>query len=156
MKKLFLAVVLTSMVITSCGQSNGRASAQDQTKASSETAAGSVTVNAAEFAELIIDYTADDWRFVGDQPVVLDFFATWCPPCKMLSPILEELAAEYEGKVRFYKVDVDQEPELAKAFAIRSMPTLMFIPMNGEMLRASGFMPKDELTEVIETYLLVE
>ena len=91
-----------------------------------------------------------DWKFLGSRPAVIDFYAAWCGPCKMLSPILDEVAKQYEGRVDIYKVNVDEEPELADAFNIRSIPTLYFIPMNGKPRMTVGGMSKAELVRAIE------
>ncbi len=95
-----------------------------------------------------------EWKFLGDKPAIIDFFATWCGPCKALSPILEEVAEKYEGKVDVYKVDVDEQEELAELFNIRSVPTLLFIPMEGKPKMGRGVMPKSDLESAIKTVLL--
>ena len=94
-----------------------------------------------------------NWNFLGDKPALIDFYASWCGPCKALSPILEELSVEYAGKVDIYKVNVDEEEQLAEAFGIRSIPTLYFIPMKGQPQRAMGAMPKDRLKELLDSIL---
>lgn len=91
-----------------------------------------------------------EWKFLGDKPAMIDFFAPWCAPCKMLSPIVDELAEEYEGKVDIYKVNIDDEQELAAAFGIRSVPTLMFVPTEGAPQRAAGARPKSELAAILD------
>ena len=93
------------------------------------------------------------WEFLGDKPAVVDFFAQWCGPCKALSPILEEVSDEYAGKVDIYKVDVDEEEELAMAFNIRTIPTLLFIPMNENPKILVGGLPKNKLKEAIDSIL---
>lgn len=159
MKRIFLAVVMTSLVITSCGQSK-RAQAEGKAELVATQASAVVIeptiVGSEQFIEEVIDYRKEDWIFVGDQPVVIDFYATWCPPCKKLNPVLVELATEYEGRVKFYKVDVDKEPEIANAFGIQSMPTMFYIPLNGELKRSVGYMPKHEIAKIIEDYLMTE
>lgn len=95
-----------------------------------------------------------EFKFLGDKPALIDFYADWCGPCKMLSPLLEEVSNEYAGRVDVYKVNVDDEEELASLFAIRSIPTLIFIPMNGAPQRMQGAMGKAQLKETIESILL--
>ena len=95
----------------------------------------------------------NNWNFLGDKPALIDFYASWCGPCKALSPILEELSVEYAGKVDIYKVNVDEEEQLAEAFGIRSIPTLYFIPMKGQPQRAMGAMPKYRLKELLDSIL---
>ena len=92
-----------------------------------------------------IETLSDKWNFLGDKPALIDFYASWCGPCKALSPVLEELADEYEGKVDIYKVNIDKEEALTEMFDIRSVPTLIFIPMNTDPRRALGAMPKEQL-----------
>lgn len=109
----------------------------------------------AEFSKKVSNLEAGNpWKFLGTRPAVIDFFATWCAPCKMLSPILDEIAQEYEGKVDVYKIDVDQERDLAARFNIRSVPTLLFVPLNDTPQMAQGAMPKVQLKNAINEVLL--
>ena len=98
--------------------------------------------------------TFDQAVNAGDDLVVVDFFATWCGPCKMIAPSLEQLAKEYAGQINIYKVDVDKETELAQAFGIQGIPALLYIPMEGKPQMLQGAMPKDQLKEKIESILL--
>lgn len=113
-------------------------------------------LNTADFISKVYDFKShpDKWKYEGDTPAVIDFYATWCGPCKQLSPLLEELAAEYAGKVKVYKVDVDKEPELAAAFRVQSIPMLLWIPANGEPFVSMGLMPKEELKKGFDERLL--
>ena len=97
-----------------------------------------------------------EWKFLGERPAIIDFYATWCGPCKMLSPVLEELAAEYAGKIDIYKINVEEEEELAGVFGVRSVPTLLFVPMEGAPQMAQGALPKNVLQEAIRNVLLPE
>lgn len=94
------------------------------------------------------------WEFLGDKPALIDFYAPWCGPCKMLSPVLDELSEEYAGKVDIYKVNVDEQEELSMIFGIRSVPTLIFVPMKGDPQRASGAMSKQQLAKIFDDLLL--
>ncbi len=94
------------------------------------------------------------WKYIGERPAVIDFFATWCGPCQALGPIFEEVAGNLQDKVSFYKVDVDQEEELAALFNIRSVPTLLFIPMEGKPKIHVGAMGRADLTRAIKEVLL--
>ena len=96
----------------------------------------------------------NEWKFLGERPAIIDFFATWCGPCKMLSPILDELSEEYEGKVDFYKVDVDQERKLSELFNIRSVPSLLLIPLTGHPGMLQGALPTVQLKNTINDILL--
>ena len=110
------------------------------------------------FLAHVFDYqnNTDNWHFKGDRPAVIDFYATWCGPCKAMAPHLERIAEEYDGKIDVYKVDVDQESELSAVFNIRSVPTLLFIPMNDTPQMATGALSYGQLKEVVDTHLLTE
>lgn len=110
----------------------------------------------AEFLSRVVDYEASptEWKYLGDKPCLIDFYASWCGPCKALAPVLDELAAEFADKIYIYKVDTEAETELAAAFAIRSIPTLIFAPINGAPQMVQGALPKVELRGAIEKILL--
>lgn len=109
-----------------------------------------------EFKTDIFDYTkAKDWSFAGDKPAIIDFYADWCGPCKMLSPILEEIANEYDGMIDVYKVDTEQERELSQVFGIRSIPSILFIPLKEQPMMQPGMLPKNVLENIINDKLLV-
>lgn len=109
-----------------------------------------------EFLVKVANYieNPDEWKFLGDKPAVIDFYASWCGPCKMLAPILEEVAEEYDGKIDVYKVNVEDEEELAGLFGVRSVPTVLYIPMEGNPQVTQGAMPKASLKEVINNVLM--
>lgn len=117
-----------------------------------------IQLTKAEFLTRVADYESSpaEWKYLGDKPAIVDFYATWCGPCKRLAPILEELAEEYGDKLVIYKVDVDQEQELAAVFGIQSIPTLLFVPVDGNPQIAQGLLPKSELKKAIETVLGVK
>lgn len=108
------------------------------------------------FLQKVCNYEAhpDAWKYEGDKPCLVDFYATWCGPCKALAPILEELADEYDGRVYIYKVDVDKEEDLAAAFNVRSIPTLLWVPQEGKPTITQGAKSKVDLKKLIETNLL--
>ena len=109
------------------------------------------------FLEKVFNYTENkDWKFEGDKPAIIDFYADWCGPCKMIAPILEELSEEYKGKVDIYKIDTEVEQELAAAFGIRSIPSMLFIPMGAQPQMANGALPKVELERIMKEVLGVE
>ncbi len=95
-----------------------------------------------------------EWKFAGKLPCLIDFYADWCGPCKMVAPVLEELAEEYKGKIDIYKIDTESEQELAAAFGIRSIPSLLFVPMEGAPQMATGALPKESFKEAINDVLL--
>ncbi len=109
----------------------------------------------ADFLKKVDNYEADTkWKYLGDRPCVIDFYATWCGPCKRLAPILEELSKEYSKEIYIYKVDAEQERELAYIFGVRSYPTIVFCPMSGTPEIALGLQPKEQLKKWIDTILL--
>lgn len=118
--------------------------------------AGVTPLSKNEFIKRIHDFETHpkQWKYEGKKPSIVDFYATWCGPCKRLSPVLEELSKEYAGQIDFYKIDVDKEPEIARAFGISSIPTLLFSPMKGDPSVAQGALSKEQLKEVIENTLL--
>ncbi len=99
--------------------------------------------------------TNKDWKFEGEKPCVIDFYADWCAPCKMVAPILEELANEYDGKLDIYKVNTEQEQELAAMFGIQSIPSLLFVPKEGQPQMAMGALPKDTFKKAFSDVLNV-
>ncbi len=109
------------------------------------------------FKKKVFDYEKNsEWKFEGIKPAIIDFYADWCAPCKMVAPILEELATEYEGKLDIYKVDTEAEQELAAVFGIRSIPSLLFIPVNDQPQMAMGALPKDTFKKAFKDVLGVE
>jgi thioredoxin len=107
------------------------------------------------FITKVFDYENNkEWKFQGELPCLIDFYADWCGPCKMVAPILEELAEEYKGKINIYKVDTEEQQELAGVFGIRSIPSLLFCPADGNPQMAMGALPKDTFKQVIDDILL--
>lgn len=115
-------------------------------------------LNTDGFLQKVHNYkeNPDTWNYKGEKPCIIDFYADWCGPCKMLAPVMEELAAKYEGKVIFYKANVDKEKELSAAFGIQSIPTLLFVPLDGQPALNAGVLPKDKLDYYIRTFILGE
>lgn len=97
-----------------------------------------------------------DWKFEGELPTVVDFYADWCGPCKMVAPILEELATEYDGKVNIYKVNTEEQQELSAIFGIQSIPSILFIPKDGQPQMAQGALPKDTFKQAFEDVFQVK
>jgi len=107
------------------------------------------------FLEKVFDYEKNtEWKFAGELPCVIDFYADWCGPCKMVAPIMDELSKEYAGKVNFYKVNTDEEQELAGAFGIQSIPSILFVPRTDKPQMAVGALPKNTMQQVIDKELL--
>jgi thioredoxin 1 len=107
------------------------------------------------FKEQVFDFEKEqEWKYKGELPAIIDFYADWCGPCKAVAPVLEELSDEYEGKLLIYKIDTDREAELSGMFGIQSIPTLLFIPVNGSPMMQKGAIPKNAFKQVIEDRLL--
>ncbi len=109
------------------------------------------------FHEKVFNYEQNkDWKFEGELPCIIDFYADWCQPCKIVAPILEELSKEYDGKINIYKVNTEEETELAAAFGIRSIPSILFCPADSQPQMAQGALPKETLIKAINDVLLKE
>jgi thioredoxin 1 len=155
MRNLFYIIMISTLfVFTTCSSSGGNNS--DTTKVTTD---GTVTKISSEmFRTLVWDYKAQPETFVfaGDLPVIVDFYADWCRPCKMVSPIMEDLAKEYKGKIRIFKVNTDAERELSQMFNIRSIPAIMFVPKTGKPTMAVGAQSKESYVKAIQDVLLVK
>lgn len=114
-----------------------------------------VHLTAQDFKEKVFDYEkGGEWKYAGELPAIVDFYADWCQPCKMIAPVLEDLALDYAGKIVVYKVDTENEQELAAVFGIQSIPTLLFIPKEGQPQASMGALPKQTFEKVINDILL--
>jgi thioredoxin len=115
-----------------------------------------IQMTTQDFKDKVFNYdTEKDWKYQGNLPAIIDFYADWCGPCKMVAPVLEELAEEYKDRLLIYKVDTDAEQELSAVFGIQSIPTLLFIDANGEPMLQPGALPKHVFKKVIEEKLFV-
>ncbi|WP_047450350.1 thioredoxin [Alistipes sp. ZOR0009] len=114
-------------------------------------------ITTQEFKDLVFNYDeSKEWKFKGDKPAVIDFYADWCAPCKMVAPIIEELSSEFEGKIDFYKVNTEVEQELSGAFGIRSIPSILFIPVEGQPQMSAGALPKNTFKEAFKDIFNVQ
>ncbi|HNQ20116.1 MAG TPA: thioredoxin [Bacteroidales bacterium] len=114
-------------------------------------------LTAETFKEKVFDYVNEkEWKYKGDKPAIIDFYADWCSPCKMLAPILEEIDKEYNGKIQIYKINTEEEQELSYAFGIQSIPSILFIPLDDQPRMAVGALPKNNLEEIIKDVLKIE
>ena len=166
MKINLLILTLSAVVsVTACGSNDQKQSSQQKTEnletenniqKSDKKMAKTIHLTKAEFLQKVANYEAnpDKWEYLGDKPCIIDFYADWCGPCKMIAPILEELAHEYDGQIYIYKVDTEAEMELASDFVIRSIPTLLFCPMDEAPQMAQGALPKDAFKQAIDQVLL--
>jgi len=110
------------------------------------------------FKQKIYNYVdnPEEWVYEGKLPCIVDFYADWCKPCKLIAPIMEELANEYKGKITIFKVNTDQQRELSSLFGIRSIPSVLFVPANGKPQMSTGALPKESFKQVIDEFLLGE
>ncbi len=175
MKKIVLLFGLAVFLFAACGQgNNGEAKAQKEVSKApehkvevesddlqlndkKETKEGAVKYLTTEaFKKLVWNYeeSPEKWVFKGELPVVIDFYADWCRPCKMVAPIMEELAEKYKGKVNFYKVNTDKERELSRVFQIKSIPSILFVPQKGDPKFSVGAMQKEDYIRAIESEVL--
>lgn len=154
MKKIYLLLVTIGLFTLSCNQKNSNTENNSTTKIEKKMKTKMLTK--AEFLAKVANYEAspNEWKYLGDKPAIIDFYADWCGPCKAIAPILEELAEEYDGQIYIYKVDTEKERELAAAFNIRSIPSLLFVPMDEAPQMAMGALPKAEFKKAIEELLL--
>ena len=114
-----------------------------------------VYITTEQFRARVFDYkTEKDWKYKGDKPCVIDFYTTWCGPCKRLAPIMEEMSQKYCDQVVFYKADTERERELAYVFGINSIPQVLYIPVEGKPMLLKGLYPKDEIERIIDEFLL--
>lgn len=152
MRKLLLTCMcLLGLAACANGSTNKK---ENNTK--KENTMKTIALTKADFLTKVANYetSTTEWKYLGDKPALIDFYASWCGPCKAIAPILEELAAEYGDSIYIYKVNTEEEQELAAAFGIRSIPTLLFIPRDGKPQIAQGALPKAQLKEAIDKVLL--
>lgn len=162
-----LVVAIMALTLTACKADNNpkkqdnSAITTEQTGVTNqnegkETKMTVTEMNSEMFQQKVMDFKSNPktWNFKGDKPAIIDFYATWCGPCKATAPILEEIAGDYAGQIDVYKVDVDKQRELASLFGIRSIPSILFIPKTGESSMQTGAMNKAQFEEVIKSVLL--
>jgi len=121
-----------------------------------ESSATVIHLTNEQFKKLVFNYeVSKEWKYLGNKPCIIDFYADWCGPCRMMSPRLEEIAKEYSGKLIVYKVDTDKEQQLSASLGIQSLPTLLFIPQNGKPQGSLGAIPKESVVKAIHEVLLI-
>ncbi len=160
MKKFSFVIALSfSLLFLGCSnlkgnQEKGKTSSSKTEVNTSNVKPEQLTYN--EFLKKVWNFEKHpkEWIFEGSEPCVIDFYATWCGPCKRLAPMMDEMAKTFNGKVKFYRVDVDKQPKLAALFRIQSIPAVLFTPKNGKPMMQVGLMPHDSYIKVIKKYLL--
>lgn len=182
MKKIVIFITITSLIFTmsfSCKKQKTQTNNTEQitanttdttihstaniavdtnTRVNTNTNNGKVVSLTTEtFKELVFDYSVNNqWKFNGSLPCIIDFYADWCGPCKRVAPIMEELAKQYKGRVNFYKINVDNNPEVAQVFQVNSIPAVLFVPLNDKPQMAVGAMPKETYIKAINDVLKVQ
>ena len=153
MKKILLALlIIIPVVFITCKSGNS-----DSAVLKSETGSEVSAMSNELFKKMIFDYApGKQWENSSGKPIIIDFYADWCVPCRKLSPIVEELAKEYAGKLVVYKVDIDKERELAENMRITAVPSLMFIPANGKPAISRGLISRKDLVSAINELLLIK
>lgn len=150
-KHYFFMILMLPILFTDCKVDNASAS-------TARNAEGNGTVQQLtdeSFKKLIFNYDKNkDWKYEGSKPAIIDFYADWCAPCRQLSPLVEEVAREYSGKINVYRVDTQKETVLSQNMGITSLPTLIFIPENGKPQYTIGAIPKETLVKAVNEILL--
>jgi thioredoxin len=156
MKKIVFASVLLAFTLSACAGKNNEKKSEEINQQKEIKKMGTIHLTKAEFLSKVANYEANptEWKYLGDKPCIIDFYASWCGPCKTIAPILEDLAKEYDGQIYIYKINTEEEQELAAAFGIRSIPTILFCPMTGAPQMAQGALPKDAFKQAITDVLL--
>lgn len=156
MKKILMLSLMIAVSLTSC--QSKETEKNNEVKTIKEKTMGTIHLTKEEFLKKVVNYetSPNEWKYLGDKPCLIDFYADWCGPCKAVAPVLEELAREYDGQIYIYKIDTDKEQELAGVFGIRSIPSLLFVPMTGQPQMSMGAMPKNQLKEAIDKVLLAK
>ena len=156
MRKTIFASLLLALTLSACAETSKENKNVVNNQSKEIKKMGTIHLTKAEFMAKVANYEANpnEWKYLGDKPCIIDFYADWCKPCKMVAPIMAELSEKYKGQITIYKVNTDQERELAQFFGIRSIPTMYFCPANGQPQMTQGAMDKDTYEKIIAEVLL--
>ncbi len=152
MKKILL-VAVAALFFIQCSQAGNK---KEESAANQQVATTVIHISKDQFLKQVFNYekNSKDVVYLGNKPCIVDFYADWCGPCRKLSPILEELSKEYNGKIIVYKVDTEKERQLSGELGIQALPTLLFFPMKGKPTATQGYMAKEDLKKIIDKELL--
>lgn len=151
-KSLLFLIIIFPLFFIECNADNPESPSKKDTTGNSV-----VPMTNETFKKMVFNYDENkEWKFEGNKPAIIDFYADWCPPCRQLSPLVEEIAKEYSGKIDVYKVDTDKETTLAQALGITNLPTLLFIPAQGKPQMTMGALPKENLVKAINEILMIK
>ncbi len=163
MRKLLFMLLLAAISLQGCATGNAEKKPDTSVSETESGEGGTTQLTKDQFVKEIWDYNSspNEWKFLGKQPVIIDFYADWCGPCRIASPILDEVSKEYAGKIKVYKINTQNERELASVFGIQSIPAFLYIPMNGKPVMTAGIGRSKEDTknmfiDNINKYLLTD
>ena len=153
---LFLSAAIIAVSCSNSTETKAQSEQAGNTKTEKIVEGKTIHLNKEMFIQKVMDYETnkEEWIYLGDKPAIIDFYADWCKPCKLIAPIMEELADEYKGQLYVYKVDTQVERELAAIFGIRSIPAVLFIPMQGKPQMSTGALPKETFKSTIDEFLI--
>ena len=158
MKRLFIIAICSTMLLA-CGNAqksigNNIQREQEKREATTRNENGCIRLTSEEFAKRVADISNKEWKYIGDKPAIIEFYADWCRPCRLITPTLKEIAEKYDGELYIYKVNVDEEKKLARHFKISAVPTIMFVPMNGKPVTERGVIGMEGFEKYIKGVLL--
>ena len=153
MKRLFIMLACVTLLAACGGDKKEEKKQENEQPKSEQQVTACITLDTEGFVQKVADINNPEWKYLGDKPAIVDFYADWCGPCKAIAPHLEEIAKEYEGKLYVYKINIDNDPEIADAFKIVGIPTLLFIPVEGEYSVQIGNTSKEELLKKVAEIL---
>jgi thioredoxin 1 len=151
-RSVLITIIISSLLLFNC---NAEKSVDQGSVSIDESAV--VPLTSEMFKKMVFNYDINkEWKYEGSKPAIIDFYADWCAPCRQLSPLVDEIAKEYEGKIVVYKVDTEKERMLAQSLGITGLPTLLFIPANGKPQMSMGLLPKESLVNAVNEVLLIK